>query len=251
MNIRCGSFQFQVSLIPTLATILLLPLLLGLGIWQLDRARQKEALQAQFAQQLTLPVVALDTLELSQPEAQRYRQISAHGDYDKEQQILLDNQVVQRQPGYYVYTPLRMSNSESAILVNRGWLPVGASRATLPDIDIAETKAFIQGRLSQPTNPGLQLDNTRAEQPWPWPVQHIDYAELSATLGYPLLPMIVLLDPNANDGYRREWQPSFGGMGPERHRGYAVQWFALALTLIVIYGVVNSRRLPPVQHQRS
>jgi cytochrome oxidase assembly protein ShyY1 len=67
---------------------------------------------------------------------------------------------------------------------------------------------------------------------------------LSAELGYPLEPAVILLDPEAEGGYQRDWHPSFGGFGPERHQAYAVQWFSLAAALLVIYMVVNTHRHP-------
>jgi cytochrome oxidase assembly protein ShyY1 len=73
-------------------------------------------------------------------------------------------------------------------------------------------------------------------------VQYLEYPPLAAELGYSLAPAVILLDAAAPDGYRREWQPTFGGYGPERHRGYALQWFSLALALLVIYVVVNTHR---------
>jgi surfeit locus 1 family protein len=52
---------------------------------------------------------------------------------------------------------------------------------------------------------------------------------------------LVLLDPREPDGYVRNWTPP--GFPPMRHIGYAVQWFALALTLAVIYIVTNTRKV--------
>ena len=75
---------------------------------------------------------------------------------------------------------------------------------------------------------------------------HPECAErLAAILGYPLRPSLILLEPEAPGGYRRDWQPRFGGFGPERHRGYAVQWFALAATLVILYLAAHARRSPP------
>ena len=63
-------------------------------------------------------------------------------------------------------------------------------------------------------------------------------------MGYPLQPAVVLLEPEAAEGYWRDWQPRFGGFGPERHQGYAVQWFSLAMALVILYLTTNIHRLP-------
>jgi len=75
-------------------------------------------------------------------------------------------------------------------------------------------------------------------------IPYVDYQRLSAILGYPLQPVVILLVPEAPEGYWRDWRPQFGGFGPERHRGYAVQWFALAVALIILYVFASARRLP-------
>lgn len=233
---------FRPALLPTLVTLLLLPILLSLGFWQLRRADEKQALQVLFESQVSAPAVALDQLEAGDP-ANRYRRVGATGRYDSDHQILLDNQIQDGQPGYHVYTPLRLKGTTAAILVNRGWIPMGESRRQLPAIAVTSDEMTVSGRLSQPANPGLRLGPAaNTSQTWPQVVLYMDYQQLSTDLGYSLEPAVILLDAGAPDGYRREWQPTFGGYGPERHRGYALQWFSLALALLVIYGVVNIHR---------
>lgn len=238
---RIGRYSFRPTLAPSLITLLLLPVLLSLGFWQLDRARQKTALQARFQAASELPYVPVATVDPTLPES-RYRQVSAVGRYDNEHQILLDNQVINGQPGYQVFTPLRLEGQRQALLVARGWLPLGASREQTPDITVNVASIGIKGRLSQPSNPGLCLGEPATAPRWPRVVQCIDYNELSALLGYPLLPAVILLDPAAPDGYHRDWRVNFGEFGPERNRAYAVQWFALAAALLIIYVAVNTRR---------
>ena len=233
--------SFQPKWIPSLATALLLPLLFALGNWQLDRAEQKRLLQTAFAVNSTSPAVMVTELNTA-AEKNRYRRVSALGQYDGEQQILLDNQVQDKQPGYHVYTPFKLAQLGQAILVNRGWVALGASRQQLPAIAInaeqTATQTEITGRISEPANPGILLPAAGLPS-WPYVVQHIDYQMLSQHLGYPLLPAVLLLDPQLENGYSREWQPQFAGMGPERHTGYAVQWFGLTVTLLIIYLVMT------------
>ena len=64
---------------------------------------------------------------------------------------------------------------------------------------------------------------------------------LAQELGYALLPVVLLLDPDQDQGFARDWTPL--QFGPERNVGYAVQWFGLAAALLVIYLVVNTRKL--------
>lgn len=217
----------------TLMTLVLMPLLLWLAWWQLDRAEQKRDLQARYQQQLSAAPVPLAELEPSAPE-NLYRRVEVSGHYETDRQLLLDNQIVDGRVGYHVYTPLRWGEPRRMILVNRGWVAVGESRDRLPDLDIAETAATIHGRIAQPASPGIRLGESLAQPGWPKVVPYIDYTALIGVLDYSLADAVILLDPDAPDGYRRDWQPRFG-VGPLRHTGYAVQWLALAVTLLVLF----------------
>ena len=239
---RLGEFTFQPAPIPSLITLLILPLLLALGFWQLDRAQQKEAIQSTYTAHAALPPVPVTAVDMTDPGS-RYRKVIAEGRYDGRYQILLDNQVQGGQPGFHVFTPLRIPGKAEAILVNRGWVPLEGSRQQLPAIAVTEAAVMVRGRLAQPANPGLRLGEPEASDlDWPRIVSYVDYERLAAELGYPLAPAVILLDPEAEQGYRRKWRPLASGFGPERHTGYAVQWFSLAVTLVGISIVVNTRR---------
>lgn len=239
-----GSWVFQPSRAATLATLLLLPVLLALGFWQLDRARQKAELQAAFAERSKQPPMPLAEVDAADP-ANCYRRVIVSGQYDGAHQVLLDNQVRAGQPGYHVLTPLRLADG-GAILVNRGWIALGESRQALPDLAAPTEAVTVSGWLGQPANPGLRLgDATGADRHWPRVAPYVDYERLAAILGYPLHPALILLESEASHGYERDWQPRFGGFGPERHHGYAAQWFALAAALVILYLAAHTRRSPP------
>lgn len=240
---RVGRFVFKPTLIPSLLTVLVMAILLALGFWQLERARQKALIQEDFKVHAALPAVPLTGVDLTNA-ATRFRKVVAQGRYDTRHQILLDNQVQNGRPGFHVLTPLQAPEMAQAILVNRGWVPLQGSRQNLPDITVNKIDVVINGRIGQPANPGLRLSAPTIEElDWPRVVQYVDYPQLTAELGYPLAPAIILLDSQVEDGYRREWQPQVTRFGPERHRGYAMQWFSLAVTLMVIYLVVNTHRI--------
>jgi surfeit locus 1 family protein len=239
-----GAWKFRPGLASTLAVLLLLPLLLSLGFWQLDRARLKAELQTAFAEHFERDLIPFSEIVEPGDFVHLYRRVVAGGRYDGERQVLLDNQVRDGRPGYHVLTPLRLSDG-AAILVNRGWIPVGESRQILPEIAVAAEPVAVGGWLAQPANPGIRLgDAGGADRRWPRVLQYVDYERLATILEYPLHPVILLLEPEAPGGYWRDWQPRFGGIGPERHQGYAVQWFALAGALAILYLAVGVRRVP-------
>src|SRR5512143_58729 len=164
---QLGRFTFKSTLVPSLVTFLLLPILVSLGFWQLRRAHEKAALQMAFQTAVNAAYAPIASLDPTAPEA-RYRGVIVPGRYDADHQILLDNQIQDGQPGYQVFTPLRLTGQTAAILVARGWVPLGPSRQQLPDLQVATGAVTVRGRLSQPPSPGLRLAEP-AGTAYSWP----------------------------------------------------------------------------------
>ncbi len=222
--------RFRPGLAATLFTAFFLPLLLALGAWQLDRAGQKRALFTDFA--AGGEPVALDASPRGPETLRRYAPVRATGRYLPERQFLLDNMVAGGQAGYRVLTPLLLEDSGRALIVDRGWVVRDFSAAGPPPIAVSDGVRTVSGRLDQMPRPGIALATVMTPG-WPKVVQFPTLDELSAALDLELVPGLLLLDAAEPDGYRRDWRPS--DFGPERHIGYAVQWFALAVTLVILY----------------
>jgi surfeit locus 1 family protein len=223
----------------TLLTVVLIVMLVSLGKWQLRRADEKRVLFDSFA----AGTDATRLIELGTPRLPRYRHIEASGHYDPARQILIDNMVNAERAGYFVITPFSLSGG-GWVLVNRGWVPLGASRAERPAIAVAGEPRRLQGRSDNLPSPGIQL-GTKAKLAPPYPVvaafpTHSELAQLLGESSWTQAADLVLLDPGEADGYVRNWAAP--GFPPMRHIAYAVQWFGLALTLLVIYIVTNLRR---------
>jgi surfeit locus 1 family protein len=239
---RIGSYEFRPGFWPTLATLALLPLLAGLGIWQLDRAGWKQALVDQHAVRTREPAVALSTL-LPVTAAGEYRTITVKGHYLLGQQLLLDNRLHRGHAGYHVLTPLRLADGSATVLVNRGWLPVGSSRAELPEAEGPAGTVRVRALVKLPPEKVFRLGGEEERHAgWPQVIQAIDIAALEQRLGYALLPLVLLLDPDDVHGFVREWKPVYG-TSPDKHRAYALQWFTLAAVLLLIYLGVNAKRI--------
>ena len=223
------------KIIPTVVYLCLLPALIALGMWQLDRSEQKRAfLKAQEQ------AAASETLHLSAAienniEALRYRNVEVAGRYDVTHQFLIDNQISDGKAGYFVMTPFILAGETKAVLVNRGWIPLNQNRSILPDLQIKQAEAIISGRINNFPSVGIKLAG--AEIPtegWPSIVQVVDSNVLAKKLGYPLFQFQIELAKELPDGYKREWHTSTI-MQPEQHTAYAIQWFALALTLTILF----------------
>ena len=214
-----------------------------LGMWQLDRAEEKRALIAAFDAGAATVATADDSNLGAWP---RYQSLELSGSYDPRHQILLDNMPSSRgQPGYHVLTALQRNNGEW-LLVDRGWLPAGATRQQLPDVRVGAEPRKLRGRLDDLPQPGLRLSSSatanQGGDAWPRVLNFPRQTDLSAVLGRDVASRILLLDPAAPDGYERVWKARFR-VGPERHLAYAIQWFALLAAIFATLLVVSFKKV--------
>jgi surfeit locus 1 family protein len=238
-----GSRAFAPRPFTTALTLVVLAGLLSLGRWQLERATQKRALFDAFEKGADATrVIGLDTAPVA-----RYAHVEARGRYDGARQVLIDNMTnADGRAGYFVVTPFALAGG-GWLLVNRGWVPVGASRAALPSIDVSGEMRRVRGRADHLPSPGIHMGVPAALRP-PFPAvanfpSHAELEQLLREDSWARAAPLVLLDADQPDGYERRWQPP--GFPPLRHLAYAVQWFALALALAVIYVVTNFRKVRP------
>ncbi len=224
---------FAPRLVPTLIALPLLAGLLWLGRWQLERADETRAREVAFAAS-DAPARPLPPAE----RAQRYEHVRLTGLYLPEHQFLLDNMTLNGAVGYRVLTPF-VTDAGTVVLVDRGWVPLGRSRAELPDLALGGGPRVITGRLDAVPRAGI-APPPGVGSGWPRVLNYPAIETLSQALGRPLYPNLVLLDPAMTDGYLRDWQPH--GVSVERHLAYAAQWFAFAATLFVLLLLVSIRR---------
>jgi len=208
--------------VPTIATIAGIAVFVTAGLWQQGRMEQKLALRSQLDQaQQQAPVAMPDPNEWA---AWRYRPVVATGSFDAAHQILLDNRIHAGRPGYDVVTPLVLADGR-AVLVDRGWVPAGSTRADIPDVPPPAGTVAVPGRINAP--PGAYLELAR-ETPTSKVWQNLDLERYTSATGVAVLPVIVeqTAPVDRNDNLLREWPaPDFG---VEKHRIYMLQWFAFA-----------------------
>jgi len=235
--------RFRPSLLPTLATIVLLPLLVCLGVWQLERADEKRDRISRFEAGSTIEHLESTMAVRSLAELTQFQQVQLDGSYDNKRQFLLDNMTDGGSAGYHVLTLFRTAASQDLVLVDRGWIAKDFRSALPPDIRVAEDRRTITTRVSRLPRPGIELAaNPDHETSWPRVVQFPTASAISAMVGEDLVEPLLLLNHEQPDGYLRDWRPSASGV--DRHMGYALQWFAMAATLLVIYVVVNFKKEP-------
>lgn len=247
LNIRLFGYHFSPAWIPSIATALLLPLLISLGCWQLQRAEYKHMLQNKYQNRLTTPLSQVIEMNSAQKDwaALDYYPIKVTGHYDNQHNILLDNKIQNHQVGYHVITPFITHDDNKnnyIILINRGWIPREKTPSQLPTLTPVLGTQTITGLIHIPSKHSFSLgQNYPTEINWPLVMQTINLTDITKLLQQPIQPFTILLNSNNPYGFARDWQPIIH-VPPEKHLGYAFQWFALAFALLVIYIVVNTKK---------
>ncbi len=214
---------------------------LALGLWQLDRADQKKAMQRAIderGQQAPLVTAALPSAAEPPAPGLEHRRAALVGHWDAAHTVYLDNRVMDGHTGFYVVTPLRLAGRDEAILVQRGWAPRNAARReALPPVATPTGEVRIAGRLALSASRAYALGRDAELGPIR---QNVDLAAFQAETGLRLLPLVMLQtepDPlsgaDGTDGLRRHWPPP--AVDIHKHYGYAFQWFALAALILGLY----------------
>lgn len=232
--------KFKPGLVPTLVTLILLPIFIRLGFWQLERADQKRDMETRYEQRTKLPGFRLEPKVRGGDDIE-YRRVYVRGVFDHQHQILIDNRVLNGKVGYHVVTPLRMSGSDRYVLINRGWVQASPYRNELPDVSVSNKMVTIHGVLVKP-HPDVYMlgDRNREGTEWPARMQWLDLKEIEQASKKKFYPYAILMDADAPHGYAREWRKV--DLDPDKNTGYAVQWFSFAIVLLIIYIVVNLKR---------
>jgi surfeit locus 1 family protein len=235
-------------ILTTLLVIAALAVLVRLGIWQLDRLQERRIFNARVNSQINLPVLDLT----KNPQIQglfdmEYRTVDVVGVYDFSQQVMLRNQAWQDQPGVHLLTPLKIKDSDQAVLVDRGWVPFADAQAgNLSQYD--ETgDVTVHGVIRRPESrpyfggvpdPTLAPGQNRLDS---WNLVNLDRIKLQ--ISFPMLPIYIQQAPNPSwtqMPYRSEPVLDLSE-GP--HFGYAIQWFTFAMVLAVGYPFYVRRQL--------
>ena len=212
----------------SLTFLSLLLIVLSLGVWQIDRGYNKKELENTFLERQSQPVKEIKYNSFL--ESDLYRNVVLEGRY-LENIFLLDNKIYNGKPGLKVFSPFETTNN-SLVLVSRGWVEF-EDRSNLPIIKTINNVFKIQGVL-RPESKDFVLENEEMNNKNnPILVQTINLSELSNFLGKPLSPYILELSELSESAFIKTWQPI--NLSSFRHFGYAVQWFGLAIVLIVGY----------------
>lgn len=240
--LKYSNYSFR-HIVLLLIILLVTALFLFLGTWQMQRGHEKKSLLAtkEIAEQSDY--IALNMLIDSPIDSVRYRKVNTTGTFLNHQSFLLDNQIYQGKVGYHVLTPFEMQNKQ-LVLINRGWISAAPSRQILPALPAQEGAFTIEGYLEKGyVNPlirnALETDNVT----WPLRVQKVDFELFAELLGAPLAHVTVVLESPSESAFI-PLPPIGAWLTPERHFGYAFQWYSLAglLWLLIFISVWRSQK---------
>lgn len=207
-----------------------------LGFWQLQRAdEKKQMLNAHHALTQQAPIL----WEPSSKLPIQYQQVGVQGRF-LSKTLLLDNQHNHHQFGYHVLSPLMLANGQ-VLLVDRGWLAGNVTRQTLPVTETPTGFISLRGSVYYPSTKNWRLGQLlEKEQADSVVVELIDTKLIGQFLHKPVYPFIIRLGEHEANGFVREW--AIVAMPPQRHYSYALQWFAMALVIFIIFIVLNCKK---------
>ncbi|HEC28759.1 MAG TPA: SURF1 family protein [Gammaproteobacteria bacterium] len=243
--IQIGKFTFVPKAGFTILMLALVALGISLGNWQLERRAGKLAIQKLRGDNSRQKPVSLKVSD-TKKDLVLYRNVEVEGYFVLDKQLLLENQMQAGVLGYHVFTPLRIKDSDSFVLVNRGWVAQGNDRRVLPKLAGPVTSVIIQGRVENVPGIGIKLGEPGAAgKQWPKRVIYIELPWLEKQMGLKLFPYVVYQTMGKDYGLIRDWKVKFASkqrMTPEKHMGYAVQWFSLAALAVIMYLVLSFRK---------
>jgi len=235
MGIRLFGRKFTPSPLMTLITALAVTLFCVLGFWQMQRADLKSNIQQRFNAKLAEPYQFIRLEDEVNPMLQ-YKKVELRGHFAPQFTLLLDNQVFHQQVGYHVLTPFFI-NKNQAVLVDRGWVALGADRRILPKIVAPKQLNRVEGIVTIPSSGGFRIGELVMSGGWPRVIPFVELKKIQQGVDFDLLPYVIWQAEETEDAYPRHWKPVWSK--PERSDAYALQWFSFAAIALVLFINLN------------
>ena len=236
-NLQCGYITSKdrqrhlFKWILALQAVLICSLLLFLGNWQLQRAAEKEQLLLQFTQggikqnSSATPILLFDKIELS-------------GQLLTDHYFFLDNRTWQGQVGYEVIAALKTSDANIQ-LISLGWLAAPIDRNLLPPLTLPSAVLNVTAYADRPSKALLLGDDTWT-QSWPKRIQQLDFKKIASALNTPVAEWLYRPVSQVIPALTLTWKPVV--LPPQRHTGYAIQWYGLAITWLIC-SIILARKM--------
>ena len=237
------NYKLKFKLFPTLVFVVTFSIFVVLGFWQVDRANQKNSLNTNYTDRQQEAPIVLDKFNVLENKSNLlWRKVEFEGAFVNKQNIILDNQIFNQIAGFNIITPFKIKGSDSVVLVNRGWHPNLKNRETLPIINELSGEKLLQGHVASFPVSGIKLGKNNIEtlNSQIFRFQRLDTSELNYFFSAKVMPYMVYLDPIID----KELYGNFKLPAPDSQKnyGYAFQWFAFAITLLIIFIRLSMKR---------
>lgn len=217
----------------------------GLGSWQLDRRLGKQAMLDAAQRVLADRKPRLLSAAADLQRARDYDWAAGAGHFVDAPAVLLDNQQHGGRAGVRIYRLFQPDGAGAPLLVELGWTPLPGDR-TMPDVPRAQGPLRLEGLLAPPPSPGIARAIAARQQNGTLLATGLEGEQLRTALGQAqLAPRVLRLDPKLPIGYARDLDILPNTLPPQKHLGYAIQWFALALAVLVTALLLTLRKATP------
>jgi len=204
-----------------------------LGYWQLSRAQEKQA-RLEILKDNQEPVLtSLDQIDQSFIDNFGFVQLDL--ELIEQVNLLVENKIQNGELGYHVLNLMEDPSSRRYLLINRGWIDAKANRKDIPEIALPPSEWKIKARVyrinEQVLSSDAEIENYGKVIRLPVLDIHIKQL-LEKRFNVPIEPYILRLAKENDAGFDVDWE--WVNMSPEKHLGYAFQWFALSFAFLIV-----------------
>lgn len=226
-----------------------------LGIWQMDRAQEKIALQetyTEMGEDFALPIeeVSYSGLENDAQTIQNLH-VSLEGRFLNDQTLFLIYQNYEDNLGYEIITPFLLDSSDKIVFVSRGWVLANTYEELTEKVAPIPGNHRIEGQIYVPTPKQAARSNEvdLSSPRWPLEIRYLNLLELDPLFEQSIFPYEVRLDEEQPGLFIRHWPNVYVDTG--RNFSYALQWFSMCLALLIVTFVLSSNILKILQKRRK
>jgi surfeit locus 1 family protein len=232
-----SEWKFRPTLGPTLFTIPALIVLVILGSWQVQRMNWKNDLVASFEEKMAKAPVALPP-QITDMSTFRYTRVMGSGTFLHEKEILLTGRTFEGTAGFHVITPFS-STSNQTVFINRGWIPEKLRDQKKRPETLPIGELVIEGILRGDNRKGYFVpENEPENEVW----LYVNTKEMATYRKIGEVPNYYVDQIRESGPYKLPIGATSKIEVRNEHLQYAVTWFLLAATLLVIYFIYHIRK---------
>ena len=228
-EVKLGPVLIRVNWFVVTGIVLTAMGLIRLGIWQLDRASEKMALQAAMQQEQQKEAINIEDSSITRDGTIPNLHVTLAGEYINDKSFLLVPQSYNGQLGFGVITPFRLQNSNRIVLVDRGWITVASGAKLNFGLVVGARQLTAQIHLRS-SSPGA--DERPDASSWPVQIRRLDVDVISEILGEDIFPYPVRLNEDQPGVLIRHWTAVTANSNA--NISYAIQWFVFASAIVIV-----------------